>query len=85
MTELSQIITKSFFKGVGQISGALFIIMIGYQIKNILHSKLTLDSQLNSNSQDLNIELDHEEINDEDVKGDSNKLKMIKKLFDKII
>jgi hypothetical protein len=84
MSDISQIIIKSFFKGIGQASGISIAIIVGWQIKNTFYHFYPLFS---SSKKQINIiETDHEEINDEDVKDtkDKTKSKIIRKLFDKL-
>ena len=90
MSTISEIIIKSFFKGIGQASGVAITLMIGWQVKNTLtyYSQFYPTFYLNKPKVNI-IESDHEEINDEDMKNikndiDIKKSKIIRKLFDKL-
>lgn len=89
MSEFSEIIIKSFFKGIGQASGMAITMMIGWQVKNTIMYYYQFYPRFYLKPQPNIVESDHEEINDEDVKNiknikDINKPKAIRKLFDKL-
>jgi hypothetical protein len=94
MSTFSETIIKSFFKGIGQASGIAITIMVGLQLKNTFYHFYQFYPLVFSSRKQIGLdmlELDHEEINDEDVKSvkdevqrDAKKSKIIRKLFDKL-